>query len=251
MEGKVCVKETRPRLRGNKTLSRELADQLRSRIMSGEFPQTTRLPSEAQVASEYGVSRVSVRTAMKMLESQGLVETRHGSGSFVCDFGGPIQAGLQELRSITETIRDMGLEPSMERHKVERRIASTAEAARLALNEGAEVISLERAVLADGQLVAYSFDTLAIGLLPPGAVEALGSGSVFATLRLFGLEPVRAVAEVHAVSSKDVGWGAERPESGLYLLLDQLHFGDRGERLMYSRTYFVEGRFRFVILRTL
>ena len=229
-------------------LGRTLAEQLRERIVGGEFPPGARLPSESQFALDYGVSRVTVRTAITHLESQGLAVPIHGVGTFVTDFGGGIRTGLQELRSITATIADMGMTPGMERHRLEVRAASDIEADRLSLVAKAPVIAIERAVLADGEIVAYSYDTIPRHAL--GEIEDLGNESVFAALQSEGRYPVRALAEVHAVVSEEIGWGAHRPPGGLYLLLDQVHFDRTGERLMYSRTYFVEGRFQFMILRT-
>jgi GntR family transcriptional regulator len=237
-------------LNGDRNLGRALAETLRARIVAGEFPPGTRLPSETRLAAEYDVSRVTVRTAIKLLESQGFVDVRHGSGTFVNDFGDGIRSGLQELRSITETIREMGFEPGMERHSYAVRPATDHESSRLALDAGADVIAIERAVLADGQAVAFSYDAVPRSALPDVDVADLGQQSVFDAMRQMGKDPARALAEVHAVVSDDVGWGPQRPDPGLYLLLDQVHFDRSGERLMYSRTYFVEGRFQFVILRT-
>ena len=230
------------------SLGRTVAEGLRARIVAGEFPPGARLPSETQLAASYNVSRVTIRTAIKLLESQGLVDPRHGLGTFVNDFGGGIRTGLQELRSITDTIAEMGMRPSMERHRMEIRAATEIEADRLALPAKALVVAIERAVLADADIVAYSYDAVPRDVV--GGVEDLGNESVFAALREAGHDPVRALAEVHAVVSNDVAWGSQRPSSGLYLLLDQVHFDRSGQRLMYSRTYFVEGRFQFMILRT-
>ena len=231
-------------------LSRRLTDELRRRILSGSWPGGSRMPSELELASAYRVSRITVRTALKALESQGLVEIRHGSGTYVADFGEKIRAGLQELRSMTETIRELGREPGMEWRCLERRAATADEARRLDLSPGAMVLATERAVLADGEVVAYSYDTLRLEGLPPNFIDLLGHGSTFAAFEQVGVTPVRAFATLHAVQSDEVGWGPGRPANGLYLLLDQVHFAAGSQPLMYSRTYFVEGRFEFVILRT-
>lgn len=247
------------KVRNRKSLGRAVADDLRDRIFSGEFPPGARLPSEVEIGAEYGVSRVTVRTALQLLESRGLIDVRHGSGSFVSNFSGGIRAGLQELRSITETIREMGFEPTMDRRSLELRPATEDEARRLAIAPGDEVWSIERAVNADGEPVAYSYDVIPTGVLPsppPGPdgvvdldAEELGRGSVFAALESAGVHAVRALAEIHAVSSRDVGTHAE-DDHRLYLLLDQLHEDKAGLPVAYSRTYFVEGRFQFVVLRT-
>lgn len=237
-------------LGGRTSLARRLVEELRSRIMSGELAPGGRLPSEADLACNYQVSRVTVRTALRTLEAQGLIDVRHGSGSYVSDFGTGIRAGLQELRSISDTIREMGHEPGMQRHSRTRRAATDEEAAKLSIRADSEVLAVERMILADGQAVAYSYDVIPLDGVPPHLVEQLGTGSLFSTFAAAGIVPTRALAEVHAISDETVGWGPQKPVPGLYVLLDQVHYGQRGTAIAYSRTYFVEGRFQFVVLRT-
>ncbi len=64
-------------------LYRQIADQIRALIRSGEFPAGTRLPPERDLAKQLGVSRPSVREALIALEVEGLVEVRIGSGIYV------------------------------------------------------------------------------------------------------------------------------------------------------------------------
>ncbi|HEX5827710.1 MAG TPA: GntR family transcriptional regulator, partial [Candidatus Limnocylindrales bacterium] len=210
----------------------------------------SRLPSETELASSYQVSRVTVRTALKSLEAQGLVDIRHGAGTFVADFGQSIRAGLQELGSISATIRELGHEPGMDQRSKVVRAATAEEAEKLDVPVGSPVLALERAVLSDGEVVAFSYDVLRLDVLPPGTADEVGRGSVFELFERVGLRPKRAFARLHAVQSDEVGWGSGRPANGLYLLLDQVHFTPGSVPLMYSRTYFVEGRFEFVIIRT-
>jgi GntR family transcriptional repressor for pyruvate dehydrogenase complex len=60
--------------------------QLKSRLMQGVWKIGERLPSENEFCESLGVSRVTVRAAIQQLEILGLVETRHGGGTFVRDF---------------------------------------------------------------------------------------------------------------------------------------------------------------------
>ena len=66
-------------------LYRQIADQLRTLIQSGEFVAGSRLPTERDLAKQLGVSRPSVREALIALEVEGWVEVRTGSGVYVLD----------------------------------------------------------------------------------------------------------------------------------------------------------------------
>src|SRR5438067_7978224 len=66
-------------------LYRQIAEQLRAAIASGDFPPGSRLPAERDLAKQLGVSRPSVREALIALEVEGWVEVRTGSGVYVLD----------------------------------------------------------------------------------------------------------------------------------------------------------------------
>ena len=237
-------------IRSKLSLAQQVSERIRGQIVQGEHAPGARLPSEAELGAQYGVSRVTIRTATKMLESQGLVDIRHGSGIYVSDFGGQIRTGLQELRSISDTIKELGFTPRTERHSLTYRKPNADEAAKLALLPTDLIAEVERAIYADNEIVAYSYDYISTAAIGDSMRPDFGVGSIFATLDELGTVPVRSLAEIHAVSSKDVGWGSSRPATHLYLLLDQVHFDRAGSPLFYSKTYLVEGRFQFVILRT-
>ena len=84
-------------------LYRQIADQIRGLIKSGEFPAGSRLPPERDLARQLGVSRPSVREALIALEVEGMVEVRIGSGIYVLagtatlPANGPDTAGPFEL----------------------------------------------------------------------------------------------------------------------------------------------------------
>jgi len=74
---------------------------LRRAILRGELAAGERLPPERELATQLGVSRLTLRAALATLEAAGLISVRHGSGYLVRDFvrdGGPdLLAGLTEL----------------------------------------------------------------------------------------------------------------------------------------------------------
>jgi GntR family transcriptional regulator len=236
-------------LRSARGLHIQLADSLRERLGQGEWAAGDRLPTEAQLSVEYRVSRSTVRGALQLLESQGRTKTRHGIGTFVTPFGREIKTGLQELHSMSETIRSHGLEPEMRYHTALIRTATAAEAEDLQCEAGASVFATERAVLADGEVVAFSYDAIPASVLPAGFEPSSATGSLFQLLSANGTQATTAIAEIHATGGRNVGWG-ERPPSAVYLLLDQVHYTSDAVAVLASRTYFLEGRFQFSVLRT-
>ena len=87
----------------NQRLYRQIADQLRALIGSGEYPPGSRLPAERELAKLLGVSRASVREAMIALEVVGLVEVRVGNGVLVCE---PPMRQLSDEPVMTQATRD-------------------------------------------------------------------------------------------------------------------------------------------------
>lgn len=229
-------------------LGTQLVESLRDRIRDGEWGEGDRLPTEAQLAEEYSVSRYTVRTALNRLETQGMTITRHGLGTFVSPLGSSITAGLQELRSMMDTIRAHGMEPEMRYHDARFRPATEEEADALGVPSETRVLSTERLVLADGATVAYSYEVIPADLVPPDLQAEDVSGSLFALLDGVGSGPHSAVAEIHAASGPEIGWG-ERAHEQVYVLLRQVHYTDDARIAIFSQTYFPEGRFQFSILR--
>ena len=231
------------------SLPQQLADALRARMKAKEWEAGQRLPTEAELVSRYGISRATVRQAIKDLEGQGLVVVQRGRGTYMAEHNG-IHAGMQELASISATIADMGLKPSMRYRRRTVRAASTSELEQFDLPPGAEVLDIQRKILADGQTVAFSYDILPRWAFPPDFRPSQLRGSVFGFLADHGgPRPARALAEVHAVRSDSIGWDDETDGHQLYVLLDQMQADDQGRRFMHSRSFFLEGRFNFTVVR--
>lgn len=64
-------------------LAERLETILRGRILVGTYAPGGRLPSESELAAEFGVSRATVRTVLARLAAQGLILRRHGEGTYV------------------------------------------------------------------------------------------------------------------------------------------------------------------------
>lgn len=89
-----------------KTLSAELVEALSQRIREGNYAPGEKLPKEADLMREFGVSRTVVREAISHLQAGGTVETRHGIGTFVLSFddAAPFRVGPEQLGTLRDVI---------------------------------------------------------------------------------------------------------------------------------------------------
>jgi len=237
-------------LRDARPLPAQLADRLRERIEEGHWRPGQRLPSEQELAGEYGVSRPTVRSAVARLVDSGVLRVRHGAGTFVTSRQTGIHAGLQELRSTSRIIAEQGHTCEVLYRTRQLRGATATEADRLETSAGTAVIAIERSFLADQDVVAFEYDVINAAILPSGITPDDITGSVFEFLEPIGFLPVQAVAHVRAVYDDSIGWDPRRPKRPLYLCLDQVHYLADGSAVSWSRTYFVEDKFEFALVRT-
>ncbi|MFJ5288474.1 winged helix-turn-helix domain-containing protein [Streptomyces sp. NPDC088348] len=76
--------------------ARQIADDLRARITSGEFGAGARLPGEPALVQQYGVAKMTAGGALKLLIAEGIAYARPGSGTYVRDFQ-PIRRVANQL----------------------------------------------------------------------------------------------------------------------------------------------------------
>jgi DNA-binding FadR family transcriptional regulator len=117
-----------------------VADDLRRRIITGEFAAGELLPFEAELAKKYGISRATVREAMAVLQSESLISVRRGAGGGARVLGPDITSATrytgQLLQSLGATIKDVYEARLMMEPPVVRKLAATRSAADvLALRE--------------------------------------------------------------------------------------------------------------------
>ena len=81
------MQTTSPLVRRPRNLAAGLVESMTARLRDGQMKAGDKLPTEAAIMSEFGVSRTVVREALSKLQAGGLVETRHGVGTFVVGTG--------------------------------------------------------------------------------------------------------------------------------------------------------------------
>ena len=104
------------RLRPSQNLANAVVDQIRARILQGEFAPGDRLPTEQEMVGLFGVSRTVVREAIAALRAEGLVATRQGMGAFVVSNVAHAALSIhpQTVRSVSEILDVMELRTVLE-----------------------------------------------------------------------------------------------------------------------------------------
>ncbi len=120
---------------------------LREAIESGQYAPGQRLPTEKVLQQAYGVSRVTIRTALRRLEEDGLISTQRGRGTFVtlqADEGRRIERNPARLHSFEDELVRQAGPPRIEVLAVERCIAPPRISGMLEIPEETEVTRVRR-----------------------------------------------------------------------------------------------------------
>jgi GntR family transcriptional regulator len=136
----------------------QLGGLLREKVVSGEFAVGARIPTEADLVGEYGVSRITVRQALGALEKEGLIRREAGRGTFVTDHQ-PFTGTLKVEGSLDDII-SLGLVTQVKVLDLRTVKASAAEAEALGLEAGALLTRCTRLRLYHGEPYSYIVNDL-------------------------------------------------------------------------------------------
>lgn len=136
------------------TLWRQIAEALRDDIHHKTFAKISRLPPENELATRFSVNRHTVRRAVAELETEGLVRTEHGRGTFILD--GHIDYQLGKRTRFSENIRQLNMEPSREVLQISAEPAAPNVAKALGLKNGSPVVRLETRSRANKQIISIA-----------------------------------------------------------------------------------------------
>jgi DNA-binding FadR family transcriptional regulator len=136
-----------------RSLALELVDALGDRIRDGRLAAGAKLPTEAAIMEEFGVSRTVVREAISKLQAAGLVATRHGIGTFVIGLGegGPFRIQQERLVTLHDVIAVLelriGIETEAAGLAAQRRKDDNLAAMRAAMDAFSDAVAQGRAAV--------------------------------------------------------------------------------------------------------
>jgi GntR family transcriptional regulator len=210
-----------------------------------------RLPSEPKLAQKLGVSRATLREAMRIFETQGHLRRQQGVGTFVLHPSQIIESGLEVLESIETLAEQIGLPVSMGDLKIVDQVANDDIAVKLKLSPGSNLLRVSRVILAEDRPAAYLVDILPSTILSNADVETGFTGSVLDLLLNRG-NPVLGTSrcEINAIAANhEVARALNIQRGDSLLCFDSILYAEDGSPVDYSSSYFLPGYFKFHVVR--
>jgi GntR family transcriptional regulator len=229
----------------------QASEALRNLVQRGGYAPGDRLPSEVELSQQLGISRPTLREALRLLEEDGSIVRRHGVGTFVAQSQPVIESGLEVLESIKRMAGRSGLQVQMGEVVISERMTTAAETEGMALTTPEPATCVMRVILAQGKPVAHLTDVLPQRFLRQAEFGAGFQGSVLDFLLERGW-PALSHSRTELISEAANPYLARalRVQRGAPLMrLEAQLFAADGQIVDYSISHFIPGRFRFHVVR--
>lgn len=229
-----------------KPLYREIADTLRQQIASGRLKPGDALPTEAQLVEEFGVSRVTVRQALKLLTEQQVIESVQGSGRYVRE--ARLNYDIYQLTSLDEKLAERQASYS---EVLDFAIVLPDERVRTALRltEGERVYYVRRLRFVRQKPAALEETWMPLALFPDLSYEVMQSSKYHYIEQVKKWVIDRSEQEILAVmptEAQALALGIDRHQPALEKV--SIGFLQDGTVFEYSRNLFKSSDYRFTLV---
>ncbi len=231
-------------------LSFRVRDELASRLSSGRIPPGSRLPPEPQLADELGVSRATLREALRSLEEDGFLTRTSGAGTYATHRP-RLRNNLDVNFGVTEAIDAAAMVPGTLESSVYTEAATEDQARALELSEGDPVVIFERVRSADHRAVVFSRDIMNARRLPATELATMPlDGSLYDMFEKRGIAVEHGVVILEpARADRSVARRLKVKAGTLLLYLRQVDYGGDGEPLLLSHEFHLAEAFEFSVVR--
>ena len=228
---------------------RRLQSDLANLISS--LPAESRLPSEPDLARRMGVSRATLREAMRSFEGQGLIRRRQGVGTFVVAQVPVIDSGLEILESIETIAQRKSMPVSMGELQVREVPADAEQAEALSIAPGTLDTDVTRVIYTESRPIAFLEDVLPADILSVAEVQSGFTGSVLDLLLRRG-DPklTQSRTDIRAIgATQKVARALQIQRDAVILLFVAKLYSEDGRVVDYSFSDFLPGYFHFHVVR--
>ena len=220
----------------------QLARRLTAAIEAGEWLAGEALPSERTLVETLGISRVTTRRALQMLEDDGVIIRNRGAGTFIAP---RFEQVLSRLDSFSEMVRPRGFVPHSELIEFRRRKPTPEEIKALSLQPKDDVVSLVRLKKADETAISIHVSTLPHAIVP--SVERV-SESLYEYLDQINKPIIRAMQHFHAaVADEEQAELLALPVGAPLLLVTRVGYTHGDVPVEFTKAFCVNDYYDFVV----
>lgn len=214
----------------------QIAEGISDLLKSGVLPAGHVLPPERVLCEQFGVSRMTLRQAMSLLDREGLIESRRGRGTVVTPTR--LRKQQQELRSFSEEIRDRGGCPESRLISLERIVPGESVRDFLELTDQQKVYEIQRLRLKDGEPLALELAHIPERLCPGLERFDVAKNSLYQILEeSYGLRLENCIEEISAETpTLKLRKLLDLPKNAAVLVVDRKTFAEDGRAVEFTRS---------------
>lgn len=216
----------------------QIAEIMENKIRSGEWAIGIKIPGELELAKEYQVGRSTIRETLNILQQKGMINKRHGSGTYVKANRQKLENPILQLSSIGEMIENAGYQAGSVFYGVEHELPDDILQEKLQLKAEEKVVIVNRERTANGTPVAFSYN-----VFPEKYVEGIFDeglkGSIFEILKKEKQIQMSYADTLLKGLNKENAWDKEaiRYLKEPIVLMEQLHFDKEQRPVLLSFDY--------------
>jgi len=246
LQAMVSVKRSISSLKMAVPLYIQIAESLLDQIESGELVPGDRLPPERELSKMFGVNRMTLRQALRVIEMQGLVIRRQGNGTYVAE--PKIEREADLLVPFTRGMRRRGYMPGAKVIMLEQRPVEVSVASYLKLPVSAPVYYVHRLRFINQEPVMLERFTISVHRFPGLEGHDLENRSVYEIMKTeYGVLITKARQSLEPVIATEYEAECLGIEQGVPLMLERrLGFDQDGQPVEYAKDLYRGDRFRFV-----
>ena len=227
----------------------QIANDIQEQIKTGELQDGDRLQSEREMSADLGVNRLTVRRAFNLLVERGLVNRRHGGGTYVTTPRVERRAG--ELVPFTLAIREMGMEPGARLIRFEQETADLSIANVLNIPEATPIYHIFRVRTINGDPAMLEQFFVSAALFPYFEAHDHETRSGYEIMETeYGISAVQAEQSLEPVVATTYEAELLGIAPGAPLMLERrLSLDAKGQPVEYGKDLYRGDTFKFVTSR--
>lgn len=233
-------------MKAKSPLYQRIAQEMRTFIESGDWAPGEAIPTEAQLVEKFKASRVTVRQAVKLLQEEGLLWKRQGSGTYVQSE--KIEHNMYELKSFTEDMKREGKDVTSKVLTFTVQPPTEKIKEILELDEDALVYYIRRLRFANGEPLIVEDTYLPLQLFPDLTYEVMTRSKYDYIENVKNLKIADSVQEfIPVLPTKEIAEMLEVSDRTPILKVELYSFLMDGNRFEFTETYFKSEEYRFII----